>query len=366
MESSYQKIKMNHLKNTTPLCFLPNGKLVCYRLGRISILDDGKIERTFKVFFSFKEQFLGRFRLLFRFLRLGIRAAIAIDNESIIISIGNMIYELNLETARLSRGFYCGNGIRPLIFTEVKNLSTIKDGFYFGGYLGNHSKQPVNVYRRTGIDKWDIVYTFPQGMINHVHAIVSDPYRDCLWIYTGDFEEASAIWKVTDDFKSVKRVLYNDQRYRGCVVFALPEGLLYATDTPFNQNHLFLLKADMSLVDLRLIDGSCIYGCRWGNAYVFSTTVEPDGRNMNKLHMMFSRKKGCGIKDNYVHMYCGNIDEGFDEIYKSLKDDYPYCSFQFGVFRFPYGNNQGDFLYFQPIATCNNDMQLIRLYKNIK
>ena len=301
---------------------------------------------------------------MYRLLRIGVRAAWALDEHRIIISIGSIIYELNLENGELSSGYYCGEGIRPLIFTQVKGVSTIEESIYFGGYLNNMGKKSVHVYKRTNIDCYEVVYTFPFGSINHIHAIVNDPYRDCLWILTGDFGKAAAIWKVTENFKSVKRVGYNCQKYRGCVAFAIPEGLLYATDAPFTDNFIFLMNpSDYSIKAITAIYGSCIYGTQWKDQYVFSTTVEGDGRNTSRFEFWFGRKRGAGIKDKYVHMYCGTIKEGFHEIYKEEKDNMPYYTFQFGVFKFPYGENKNDKLYFQPIATKKNDLSLIALNK---
>lgn len=353
---------MKKLKNTTPLCFLSCGKLVCYKEGNILILNDGSVERIFPVFQMKKERLFGKFRYLFRFFRMGIRAAIAIDDESIIISAGDMLYELNIKTEHLSSGYFCGEGIRPLIFTEVKDINNFDDGIYFGGYLGNRAKKPVHIYKRVAIDKWVIVYTFPHGAINHVHAIVADKYRDCLWIYTGDFDESAAIWRVTDNFKKVECYVCNDQKYRGCIAFALPEGLLYATDAPFADNYIYLLELNShELKQLVPLDGSCIYGTRWNAKYVFSSTVECDGRNTTRWQAMFSKKRGAGIKNEYVHMYVGNIQDGFQEIYKEKKDWLPYCSFQFGVIRFPYGDNKCKYFYFQPVATAKNDLNLMSI-----
>lgn len=338
---------------------MPNGRLVCYRYGYITVLENGKEQKRFPVLTTKKERVWGRFKLASRLLRLGVRAAVAIDNSSVLLSMGNMIYELNIDTGILSKGYFC-DGVRPLIFTAVKDIDGIEEGIYFGGYLGNMSKRPVNVYHRVGVDQWEVVYTFPQGAINHVHNIVADPYRQCLWMFTGDFDEASAIWKVTDNFKTIERVACNDQKYRGCVVYALPEGLLYATDAPFADDYIFLMNPETYEVkEIYPIHGSCIYGCQWKTKYVFSSTVEGDGRNMSRWEFYFGRKRGAGIKDNYVHMYRGNLQEGFKEIYKEKKDCMPYYTFQFGVFKFPYGINNNDELYFQPVATKEDDLDLL-------
>jgi hypothetical protein len=345
-----------------PLCMLPSGKLLCYRFGRIYLLNQGEIERSFSVFTSKKETLLGRSKWAYRLLRLGVRASIAIDEEHVILSVGNMLYELNLVDGQLSQGYFCGLGIRPLIFTEVKGIESFEDGIYFGGYLSNRDKRPVSIYRRVGVDQWKIVHTFPQGSVNHVHAIVSDAYRQCLWIFTGDFGEAAAIRRVTHNFEAIEIVGCNDQKYRACVAFALPEGILYATDTPFADDYIYLMNPkSFDLERIAPIDGSCIYGCQWNDRFVFSSTVEPDGREESRLSFFFGRKRGAGIKNQYVHLYVGNPKNGFKEIYKDKKDFLPYCTFQFGVFKFPYGMNNTDTLYLQPVATQKHDLSLLTI-----
>lgn len=339
---------------------MPDRKLVCYQYGDIIILKDKVEIKRLTILTNIRERTLGRFNYFYRLLRLGIRAAEVIDREHIVFSIGNYLYELNINTGALSDGFYCGDGIRPLIFTKVKNINGFEDGIYYGGYLGNMDKKPVNIYRRIGVDQWKVCYTFKKGTINHVHTIVPDPYRQCIWIFTGDFDEAAAIWKVTDGFARVERVACNDQKYRGCVVFASLEGLLYATDAPFADDFIYLMNPETYEVkELLPIDGSCIYGCQWKDKYVFSSTVEGDGRNMSLFEWLITRKRGAGIKDNYVHMYMGNLQDGFREIYKVEKDCMPFYTFQFGVFKFPYGENNCDTLYFQPVATKHNDLDLM-------
>ena len=109
------------------------------------------------------------------------------------------------------------------------------------------------------------------------------------------------------------------------------------------------------------IHGSCIYGGKWRDRFVFSSTVEGDGRNMTRRELFFTRKRGAGIKDDYVHMYIGNLEEGFKEIYKEKKDCMPFYTFQFGVFKFPAGVNNSDTLYFQPIATQKNDLRMLKM-----
>lgn len=346
------------LGKLTPLCFLPSNKLVCYKNGNIHVYENGVCIDKFRIICSFNELILSRIKLLNRLFRLGIRSAISLSENIIITSIGNNIREIDIKSRRISFGFKLSNGIRPLIFTEVKDIFGFDDGFYFGAYLSNPNKNPVSIYKRITKDFWQPVYTFDKGAINHIHNLIPDKFRNCVWIFTGDFAESAAIWKATNNFKTVTKIFSNHQKYRGCVGFPIKEGLLYATDSPFEQNKIYLLDNTYTLKNICEINGSCIYGCQVEEDFIFSTTVEPDGRNINLWNFMFSTKRGIGIKDDNVYLYKGNLKDNFSIIYKEKKDFLPYCSFQFGVFKFPYGVNNTDKLYVHPIAT-ENDSKLI-------
>ena len=352
-------------RNTIPLCFLPNMKLLCYHRGDVIVMNEGLEERRIKIPIPLKERILGGSRFFSRLLRFGVRASEAIDDNHAIFNIGNKLYELDVKNGQFSKGWFCGTGIRPLIMTSVHNIDGFTDGVYFGGYLVNREKKAVNIYHRVGVDNWEVVYTFLEGTINHIHCVTADPYRKCLWVFTGDFDESAAIWKVTDNFQKVERIACNNQKYRGCVVYAIAEGLLYATDAPYADNYIYFLNPDtFETKTLFPLHGSCIYGCQWNEQYVFSSTVEGDGRKTDRISFFYNEKRrGTGIKDNFTHLYLGNIKDGFTEVYKEKKDCLSFL-FQFAVFKFPYGQNKTDTLYYQPIATNMNDMCLMILKRN--
>lgn len=351
-----------HKRNTIPLCFLEDGLLVCYHNGSlIQINSQGDVVDRFRIRSSTNDKRFGRIRLLSRLLRLGIRTTVCLNHDRIVYLIGNTIFEYDFSKREQSKGFVCERGVRPLVFTKIKDIDGFEDGEYFGAYIGRLERKPVNIYKRTGIDTWEVVYTFPEGLIDHIHNIIPDPYRNCLWVLTGDFEEAAAIWRVTNNFQTIERVVCNNQRYRGCVAFALPEGLLYATDSPLEENHIFLLNTyDFSCQAVAAISGSCIYGCQWKDGYVFSTTVEPTGKYKNKFDFLFHWKIGPGIKDKYTKMYYGTPEKGFEVIHKEKKDCLPFI-FQFGSIKFPAGRNNGSELYFMPVATKKHDLDLMKL-----
>jgi len=351
-------------KCTTPLCFLADGSLLCYHQRKVIVMRDGNKVKSISMPVSILERLFGWNRLASRLMRFGVRTAEAIDDNHAVLCVGHKLYEIDVEKGKVSDGWFCGNGIRPLIMSHINGIKSFEDGVYFGGYMVNREKNPISVYRRVGVDQWEVVFTFPEGEINHIHNVVQDKYRQCLWIFTGDFDESAAIWKATEGFAKVERVVCNNQKYRGCVVYALPEGLLYATDAPYAENYIYMMNPEtFDVQSICPLHGSCIYGCQWNDEYVFSSTVEGDGRTAGCIRLFYNNKRrGAGIKDDYAHLYSGNPKDGFREIYKEKKDRLSFL-FQFAVFKFPSGQNKTDVLYFQPMATRENDMRMMALKK---
>ena len=70
-----------------PICFLPSGKLVCYKQGEILVYNGNTVEKRFTILRSRKEQVLGKCRYLYRLLRFGVRAAWAIDESHLLLSL---------------------------------------------------------------------------------------------------------------------------------------------------------------------------------------------------------------------------------------------------------------------------------------
>lgn len=345
------------LKKYFPLCFVEQDVLLLYKYGSLYLYDikESRIKQSRKVIFSKKDTLLAKINPIFRFLRLGARLGVSLSDKVALILVGQTIYEVNVDTLELSSGYNNGRS-RPLKFSVFEGLDGFEDGVYWGDYLAPSDRGEKYIYKRTGRDKWEVVYTFPAGELGHIHNIVPDTYHKCAWIFTGDFDNCTAIWQAKDNFKCVVPIFRGNQLYRGCVSFATEDGLLYATDAPFADNficRMFQDKGVWKVEKLMPISGSCIYGTQLdGENYVFQTTVEPDGRkNGNKFVILFGRERGAGIKDDYVHLYVGNIKDGFKDVYQSKKDNWPYIAFQFGTFQFPSGKNEGGLLPFYSMAT---------------
>ena len=250
------------------------------------------------------------------------------------------------------------------MFSKIECIKGFDDGIYFGGYKGNPNKDPISIYKRIQKDDWIEIYRFPQGSIEHIHNIIADPYKNVVYILTGDFDHSAGIWIAQNRFESVVPLLVGNQKYRGCVGLPTPRGLVYATDSPFVKNSIRLLKNEgdkWESIHLMDINGPSIYGCQWCNDLVFSTSVEGDGRNQSIWYKLFGKQRGISIKENYSFIYKGNMEDGFREIYKAKKDCLPFYLFQFGVLIFPSGTNYSLFLPVFHMATQKNTMHTILL-----
>jgi hypothetical protein len=294
-----------------------------------------------------------------RIFRLTIRCSIKYNNELLIFSIGKKIFELDLKTLQISSGFILKNS-RPFSFEEVKGVSSVADGIYFGEYKINSLQKSVSIYKRVGIDNWKVVYDFPEGTIEHVHRIISDEYNDTVYILTGDFEDSAAIWEVKDNFEIVRPLLRGSQDYRACVAFSTSKGLVYGTDSPFSKNSIRVLQKDLNgewcSVEICSINGPCLYGIKFNDEFVFSTSVEGEGNSSNLFYNLINNRRGKGIIDENISVYKGSLKNGFELIYQNKKDKLPYLLFQFGAICFPSGEVIGEFLPMFEIATKKNSM----------
>lgn len=354
--------------NFALLLHLHDGSLLSYRYSMLYVLDSNSfaVLRKLPLHLGWREKWLARISIVFRILRLGVRNAAQIDAENVLLFVNKRFYEANLRTGMLTEGFVPPKGTRALNVTEVKGIEGFDDSLLFGAYFSPFSKREVPIYRRVSTKKWQTVFTFPASEVNHIHNIVPDRVNKCLWILTGDFGEAAAIWLARDNFRSVERVMSGSQEARSCMAFPVDGKLVYATDSPFSLDSIRVLEMMYGKWQPRKlfdIAGSCIYGCSWGDKLVFSTTVEPDGR-ASGLRALFSRKRGAGIVDQYCHLYIGNLENGFKDVYSVEKDNWPYPLCQFGTLQFPSGHNNTNKLLVYHMGTKQHDCKTIALEIN--
>ena len=335
---------------------------LCYKKGELYTLDysNWKMQPLCQLPMSSKNRVLSKCRLSERLLRLEPRTAWVLDDENILVSFQGCVYHTNLRNGGLVKEMeFRPRMNNPLSFVAIKGLNGFEDSVLFGEYFSNNSFEEVKVWQRTN-GNWREALTLPAGSLYHIHAIVPDYMNDCLYILTGDSNKESAILKVTDNFKTVTPVLKGSQQYRSCVAFPYKDGLIYATDTPREVNHVYYTypdKEQWAIDTVCELPGPCIYGLCQNDAYYFATSVEADD-TLPPFRYRFSYKLGAGVKERVSHVI--KIDQKLSStnVLGLKKDIWPMLICQFGNCWFPV-NEQKDLLMICPTAVKRYDGKTI-------
>lgn len=294
---------------------------------------------------------LCKFTYLERLLRLQPRYISRIAKSYFLISFnkGLYIYDIGKNEIKLLYTYSKGTN-NPLHFCQYKREGM--DEIVFGDYGGHDTNGCVGIYRfkvqnlEFNCNVEEIAFINGND-IDHIHSVEYDGFRDCYWIFTGDDDKGSCIWKMSYSTNKPIKYLYGRQLFRCCVAFITEKKIIYATDSPNNQNYLIEIDINSKKIKkLKKIAGSCIYGTKvYGknDFYCFSTTVEPS-TDMSRLRYIFTYKLGKGIQDRYAHLYIGNQDY-IEEVFKIKKDILPMLLFQFGNIIFP-NQHVKDYIYF--------------------
>ena len=310
-------------------------------------------------------QFLIRIPFLRRVLRLEFHTEIIKANVLFLIIIfRNTVYKIDLTNLIIvSSEKYPLKGRRPLNSTSVIGLNGFDDGIYYGEYFSNIDVKPVLIYRLN--KNFEIAYKFNENEINHIHAIITDNYRNCLWILAGDFGNCASIWLAKNNFNDMICVYRGEQKFRSCIGFVFKEGLLYATDSPNNINTLRIIKIKNEIfenVEICKLNGPSIYGVRLKDFCVFSTNTESIYIRKFGFLNLFRTKPAKGIINNKSYLIM--IDDKFNVkiIYFAHKDIFPYGMFQFGTFKFPlYYNVNHNMLFFYSVGNKIRDYRILEI-----
>ena len=262
------------LKKFIVLIVLTNDRLIVSKNNKLFVYDLLTNNYSFIVSLPCSPliSFFSKFKILSRLFRLGVRLAVPLSEDKILVVFNKLFFEVSIFDKSYEVVFNLPRGNRPLSIAKVDCIDGFDNTLYFGEYFSNLQRDKVNVYKRLPDGCWVIVYTFPEDTIEHIHAIIPDNYRECLWILTGDFDKASGIWMVKDNFNEVKPILVNNQKFRACVAFPEQEGLVYATDSQFEKNSIRLLRKNNGewVSDFICeINGPAIYGCKVKNDLFF-------------------------------------------------------------------------------------------------
>lgn len=331
---------------------------LCYKKGLLYTLEykNWELKTLCKLPMSGKTKLFINLRLTERLLRLEPRMACVLEDSQFLLSYQGGAYCVDTQRRTIVKELCFRAGMNnPLSYVTIKGLGGFDDCVLFGEYFSNNSYEEVYVWRRIN-GEWNKVLTLPAGSLYHIHGIVPDYKNSCLYILTGDSDKESAIIKVTDNFKTVTPILCGSQQFRSCVAFPYKDGLLYATDTPREINHIYYARAvdgKWTVESVGEIPGPCIYGREQGDAYYFATSVEADD-TLSAFRYRFSYKLGAGVKNRNSHIIKVLKNLNVEPLFSFKKDLWPMLLFQFGNCIFP-ANECDDMLMVCPVSVKRFD-----------
>ena len=278
-----------------------------------------------------------RNRLSSRLFRDGFHALAVLSSGAVVGAVPGSIITLDPHSAEFRQTHAITRGTRPLHVVAAPN-GTI----YWGEYFDNASRDEVHIYASQDDGKtWSVAYSFPKSSIRHVHNIVHDPWQNCLWILTGDYEDECRILRASFDMRHIDVVLKGNQQARAVAAVPTEDGLYFSSDTPLESNFIYRLDRQGTLSQIAAISSSSIYGCRVGSHVFFSTMVEPSEVN----------------RDQEVRIY-GTDFTSQDQWHSLLswkKDMWPMRFFQYGNAFLPDGINDTRYLAVTTAAVKSED-----------
>ncbi len=276
-------------------------------------------------------------RLGCRLFRDGFHALAVFPSGHVIGAVAGAIVALAPGETEFRVSYHIERGTRPL------HLTATPDGkVFWGEYFDNREREQVHIYTSPDYGlTWDVAYTFPKGAIRHVHNIVYDEWEHCLWILTGDEGRECRLLRASPDFSRVDVVVSGNQQARSVAFVPTREALYFASDTPLEQNHIYRLGRNGSLIAAAVIGSSSLCGCRVGSSILFSTMAEPSRVNCSRA----------------VKLYRSHDGDRWQELLHWTKDIWPMRLFQYGNAFLPDGKNTTGLLAVSTVAVAGADLQ---------
>ena len=278
-----------------------------------------------------------RFALTSRLLRDGFHALAVLPRGDLVAAVPGAIVRLPAGETEFRVPHRLTRGTRPLHIASTPNGQ-----LFWGEYFDNSERSEVHIYgSQDGGLSWQVAHTFGTRTVRHIHNIVYDKWADCLWIFTGDYGSECKIMRAPADFSFCEEVMSGSQQIRAVAAVIMPEGLYFASDTPLEQNYIYLLDRSGQLHRQSDIPSSSIYGCKNRSGIFFSTMVEPSAINRSKSVTLV------GSEDRVA----------WQQLADWSKDRWSMRLFQYGNAFLPDGENTTDFISVSTIAVQGADLQ---------
>lgn len=283
-------------------------------------------------------------RLAQRLLRFSVSNLIPLNNGDLFVA-----FDRSIGVVRNGKFLDLDGLERPCRILRSGVARDTTGHLYFGEYLDNRDRGPINVYKYTeGSDSVSLIYTFPKDSIRHIHGIYFDPFGESLFCLTGDRGGECMIIRTSDEFQTLETIGSGDETWRAVSLLFSEEALFYGTDAEFRTNQLFKLnRISREKRALGSVKGTVFYSTHFLGDSFFGTTVEK-----------FTDKEG-----NTAAIWSVGPDENPVKLAEFRKDRWNPTFFGFGTIYFPHISSLKSRLFFH-ISAAEPDNKTFEILPN--
>lgn len=289
---------------------------------------------------QYYKQFLSKNRLVSRLSRWGISQIKQIFEDKLLICC-----DKNMFLSDLSFSYFKRINIPIRFFQLLDNsICVTQEYIYYGEYFPNPKRKEVNIFRsKDGLD-WEIIYSFPEKSIKHVHVLQYDTFSNKIWFSTGDANKECILGFTDLDFSNLTMIGKNSQKWRSLEFVFSEDRVYWGMDTPLVQSTIVSYNRRNERVEtIANFDGPIYNFKKIGKkGYIIVTATEG----------------GISEWDDRAHVwYSSNLYDWEDRIsYK--KDALPI---KFGYGRLLLANNISDRIIFSGLALKEIENKLVIL-----
>lgn len=285
---------------------------------------------------------------------IGIHNVVVLPSGTVLIQYDG-IYRYDGTSAHAQKVF----DFRPdNIIGPIKNGFVVDDrtGHIYWGEYNIARPYSVRLFRgsRDGL-QWEECYRFASGQIRHVHTIVPDPFRERLWICTGDNDQETGLFYTTDDFQTLHRFNGGDQSWRMVSMIPMENALYWGSDAgqdapPDAVNYMYKWDFTTGRKERgQLIDKPAYYATVLKNG-----TMAIGVHHEPKIKRTVEPSADLWISSN-----------GGDTWHCNLKLPYAPAGrkqgTQYATIYLPQGDQSAETLFFTPLNTRNTDFSLMKV-----
>lgn len=279
-----------------------------------------------KIPYPIYKRIFTQFQLGKRLLRSNCYNIIPVDNKTLFIT-------FDKEIGVLQEGKW-------LCLNESDKYRVLRQGvaynnqkLFWGDYVANHDRsRTINVWAYAYNEK-DVkkVFSFPKGAIRHIHGIHQDPYKNSLWVTSGDKPNECKFYETTNQFAELKLQFSGDETWRCVKPIFTEDFIYYASDCEFIANYIYKVdRKTKQRTRLLKINGPCYYSTKVGDYFLFASTAELCPSQNDQLANIYSIHKDT---DEIKLIFSGHKDL----VFTNKVNNQPLANriFQNGIVNFP-------------------------------